>query len=116
MPFADYKPGYGEDDLSDVEVTAIDVIVARYTSCEALPDIDPFEGVLPTVYWKGMNRRSSAEIRLSLWSHPDRVKNGQDRVNAMADEVKAVLGYPVQVWMVMEDNIFHGESERKKEH
>ena len=77
----------------------IDQILATNTACESLPVIDPFEGVLTTVYPPGFNRRPWLEIQLSVYFQPDRVANGEERANAIADQASAVVGYDATVWM-----------------
>ncbi len=112
MPYADYKPGLNQPDLTDEQVEAINRILALQTACQDLPEIDPFTGVLPTVFPEGMNRRPWAEIRLSVFWKQDRIDRGDTCANNIADEVAELLGYPATVWMDVGGTYFQGDSER----
>lgn len=112
MPYADYKPGLNRPNLTPDQVKTIDQILADETVCKDLPEIDPFKGVLPTVFSSGMNRRPSAEISLSVFWKQDRFDRGDDCANAIADKVAALLGYPATVWMAIGGDFFQGDSDR----
>ena len=118
MPYATYSPGYGRRPLAKGKVTAIDSVLANETAYGKgkLSVIDPFKGVFPTVNPPGMNRRPWCEIRLEVFWSAARIKRGQICADAIADQVKAIVGYGTTVWMNVGGTFFQGDSERDEAH
>lgn len=112
MPYAIYQPGLDMPDLTDQQVADIDRILAVNTACKALPVIDPFEGVLPTVLPTGFNHRPWCEIRLEVYYAEDRIQDGESCANRIADQVSEVVGYIATVWMNVGGTFFQGRSDR----